>query len=472
MRYTINLDCKTHHVSKDGTFPILLRVSLNGEQDYFNIGKRIKDSHYDRAEKSIKKNINESNKYERLINIHKVRIGDIIDELNKKGEIVSISRLKEIYNLETNGRKSKCFYDFITQRIEWEKKHTSFKSNTFKFIESNFKQLKGFRKKLSYYDINHDFIEEYKFYLKNDLGLQYNTIYHALCFLRKYSKQLFKLGLISKYPFENYSVGSPQEVELVYLEPEELKSLHDLYESRKLLMITKPKSSKFARDFEIGQKYQDVLRYFLVACYTGFRHSDIRTLRKENIIGNNIVKNLVKSKVEKVVRVKIPIQENFFSLLNKDNPYGLIFDNPVMENSQTNKYLKQIMKIACIKKHITFHKARYTFAINSLILGIDIVVISEILGHSLLTTTQRYAKVVDKIRNKEMGKWKGFRQNNTTEIELNCSNCNRSLLKTDPGVLSQNYLTCICPNCNITTRFDLKINEPVLENICHAQGYQ
>ena len=54
MRYTINLDCKTHHISKDGSFPILLRVSLNGKQDYFNTGQRMNSNHYDRESKEVK----------------------------------------------------------------------------------------------------------------------------------------------------------------------------------------------------------------------------------------------------------------------------------------------------------------------------------------------------------------------------------------------------------------------------------
>ncbi len=48
MRHSVKLDCKTHHISKDGTFPILLRLTLNGEQDYINIGKRINKNEYDK----------------------------------------------------------------------------------------------------------------------------------------------------------------------------------------------------------------------------------------------------------------------------------------------------------------------------------------------------------------------------------------------------------------------------------------
>ena len=86
MRHTINLDCKTHHISKDGTYPILLRVILNGEQDYFNVGKRIKDSDYDRINKKVKKGIRgDTRKYETIIDLHKVRIQTIIDDFDNRG---------------------------------------------------------------------------------------------------------------------------------------------------------------------------------------------------------------------------------------------------------------------------------------------------------------------------------------------------------------------------------------------------
>ena len=464
MRHTINLDCKTHHVSKDGTFPILLRVSLNGEQDYFNIGKRIKESEYDKAKKAIKKGIKGAAVYEKFIARHKVRIQNIIDDFDKKGELSSIARLKELYYDEINGTKSTCFYEFVSSRIAWEKNHTKTKKNSFKFIETNFKKLQKYKKKLSIHDITEDFIDGYKAYLTNTLEQKDNTILHAISFLRKYTKQLHKEGKITRNPFDNYKVGSPFEAELVYLEPEELKALHNLYDSEELLTIVKQKSSKYAKDFNIGEKYQEVLRYFLVACYTGFRHSDIKTLKREHIVGKEIVKQLIKGSVGREKTVHIPIQDCFYSLMDMENPDKLLFENPVMDDSQTNKYLKEIMKIAGVKKHITFHKARYSFAINSLILGVDIVVISNILGHAELGTTQRYAKVVDKFRKNEMAKWNGFGKTvSSNTIVINCINCNQQLLSTKQGIIIQKHIKCACPNCSTSITFDLIKNEIIQE---------
>ena len=60
-----------------------------------------------------------------------------------------------------------------------------------------------------------------------------------------------------------------------------------------------------------------------------------------------------------------------------------------------NAYLKEIADLAKIKKHLTTHVARYTFASMSLCNNVSIEVISKMLGHSDIKTTQIYAKMQD-----------------------------------------------------------------------------
>lgn len=451
MRYTINLDCKTHYVSRDGKFPILLRVSLNGEHDYLNTGKRIKEVHYDKEKKSVKAGIVEFSKLDSYIRRQKLRVEDIIEGFDVKGEVATISKIKEAYEQKTGKVKSKCFYEFATETIKDERAIGEISSGTLDNYVAEIGKLKTYKPKLTIHDIDVKFLKEYKSYILKTLGQSQNTAYHAMCFLRKYTKMLFNDGKISPYPFAKFIVGKPFESELDFLEPEELTVLHDLYDSKELLKIIKVAKSKHARDFNVGEKYQEVLRYFLVACYTGLRHSDIKTLKREHIKGDFIVKTLVKGRKGRHKLVRIPIRKRLRSLLNMNNSKELIFENAVMENSQTNKYLKKIVEIAKINKLIKFHIARHSFAIISLMLGMKIEVVSDILGHSELTTTQRYARVVDRLREQEMNKWDkiaGDELYSDSTCEIICPSCQNPVLKFEKNVIRLLQLPCVCPFCS------------------------
>ena len=64
---------------------------------------------------------------------------------------------------------------------------------------------------------------------------------------------------------------------------------------------------------------------------------------------------------------------------------------------------KEWAKAAGIKKNISFHTARHTFATMMLTLGADIYTTSKLLGHSRISTTEIYAKIVDKKKDEAMG---------------------------------------------------------------------
>lgn len=63
------------------------------------------------------------------------------------------------------------------------------------------------------------------------------------------------------------------------------------------------------------------------------------------------------------------------------------------------------MIIAGIKKHISFHCSRHTFGTLAGELGVPYEIIQNILGHTDMKTTLIYARITDKVKIKEMGKW-------------------------------------------------------------------
>ncbi len=67
---------------------------------------------------------------------------------------------------------------------------------------------------------------------------------------------------------------------------------------------------------------------------------------------------------------------------------------PKIDNADYNKELKVLGRAAGIKTVLHSHLARHTFATRMLRLGVKIENVSKMLGHTNITQTQRYAKVL------------------------------------------------------------------------------
>jgi site-specific recombinase XerD len=98
--------------------------------------------------------------------------------------------------------------------------------------------------------------------------------------------------------------------------------------------------------------------------------------------------------------VKIPLLPKAKEIIEKykNNPKslndGTLFPN--ISNQRLNGYLKEMADICKIDKNLTFHLARHTFATTvTLSNGVPIESVSKMLGHTKITTTQVYAKVIE-----------------------------------------------------------------------------
>ena len=76
-----------------------------------------------------------------------------------------------------------------------------------------------------------------------------------------------------------------------------------------------------------------------------------------------------------------------------------------------NKILKRIMRKLEIDKSVSMHTARHTFATICLNLGARIEVVSKLLGHSDIKTTQIYAKIMDQEKDAAIDLWSMFEYN-------------------------------------------------------------
>ena len=99
-----------------------------------------------------------------------------------------------------------------------------------------------------------------------------------------------------------------------------------------------------------------------------------------------------------------------------DKYKGKIKENrllPVLSNQKINAYLKEIADLCGIKKRLSYHTARHTFATMLLSKGVPIESVSKMLGHTNIKTTQIYARITNKKIEQDMmqvaDKFDGFR---------------------------------------------------------------
>jgi site-specific recombinase XerD len=151
-------------------------------------------------------------------------------------------------------------------------------------------------------------------------------------------------------------------------------------------------------DFERLQYVKDL---FIFSCYTGLAYTDAMNLTPANLVrGIDGDYWLTTQRQKTRIAVKIPLLPKAKNLVEKykNNPKslneGTLFPN--ISNQRLNGYLKEMADICRINKNLTFHLARHTFATTvTLSNGVPIESVSKMLGHTKITTTQVYAKVIE-----------------------------------------------------------------------------
>lgn len=145
-------------------------------------------------------------------------------------------------------------------------------------------------------------------------------------------------------------------------------------------------------------KLLPALDCFVFCCYTGLRYGDIKTLKVTDIKNGYIRIDMHKTGLP----ASIPVIDPAMKLLDIQ-PDGRCFR--VLTNEPFNRYLKEIADYTGIYKKLSTKVARHTYATISLGIGIPLKVISEILGHTTVKTTEIYTSVYDEMKSEEMNKW-------------------------------------------------------------------
>jgi len=251
-----------------------------------------------------------------------------------------------------------------------------------KFLRDRFKTPDIYLKQLNY-----RFIADFEQYLRNyqpkkaRRTCSNNGAMKHLERLMKMANLAVKLEWLEKDPFHQYRLNF-QKHNRSYLSERELELIEET-------------------TFK-GAGHEKVRNIFLFSCYTGLAYIDVKQLLAEQLvlgIDGNYWLHTKREKTNEIVKIPLlpkakAIIEKYADEMNYGASSKLL---PVFSNQKMNSYLKVITKACGIHKNITFHSARHTFATTvTLSNGVPIETVSKMLGHTKLTTTQIYARVLEK----------------------------------------------------------------------------
>ena len=151
--------------------------------------------------------------------------------------------------------------------------------------------------------------------------------------------------------------------------------------------------------------YPDIRRAFLFSLYTGIRWRDVSQLTYENVDLSSGLLKFEQSKIagrSKSSSVVTPLSPMLHKIIGKPGVQGdykqFIFSLPTW--STCVKQLDAWVKAAGIGKHITWHCARHSFAVNILNGGANIKTVQSLMGHASIEMTEKYLRVVDELKHK------------------------------------------------------------------------
>jgi site-specific recombinase XerD len=367
---------------------IYARITVNGKIAEMSLKRKTSVNEWDNSKGRLRGNTQRIKLLNSYLDQVYSKLLDTQKKILDKDNLITADKVKASY--QGLDQEHKTLTDIIEYHNETMK--SVLKWGTLKNYHTTAKYLKEFlkeKKKTSdiyLKQINYKFITEFEMFVrsynakKERKTCANNGTMKHLERLKKMINLAIKLEWLEKNPFQNYKMRFEKN-ERQFLSERELKLLEETY--------FKSESLERVKDM------------FLFACYTGLSYGDLKELTTDHIVKGMDGKNWISTKRAKTNEsVKAPLLQKADNILKKYQEKRFDLENkrlfPVISNQKINKYVKEIMKGSNIRKHITFHSARHTFATTvTLSNGVPIETVSKLLGHSKLSTTQIYARVME-----------------------------------------------------------------------------
>ena len=341
-----------------GAYPLFARITVDGVASRFNTKLDVLPEMWDgKAGKAIGRTA-EAGRINRMLSDINASLNTIYHEMQRRDNYVTAEKVKnEFLGHSENHETILALFQKhnedvkqlvgISKTIATYRKYEVTRRHLAEFIQSKYNLSD-----ISIREITPMFITDFELYLRTACKCGYNTTAKFMQFFKR--------------------------IIIIALTEDEIK------------IILKKKMA--------SERLEHVRDLFIFSCFCGLAYSDVANLRQENIRKPFDGNLWIMTKRQKTnTDVNVPLLDIPKMILKKYKgklPDGKIL--PIISNQKLNAYLKEIADVCGIKKNLTFHLARHTFATTTtLAKGVPIETVSKMLGHTNIETTQIYARITN-----------------------------------------------------------------------------
>ena len=388
MKATVEVVCYKSKPLKDGTFPLMLRVTKDRKRKYVSLGLSLHEKFWDFEKSKPKRNCPNKEQIERLIAAKTAEYNDLIVEMTSQQREYTVETLVSHFHNQVRCATVVELYDKLIDDMKRGGKLGN--AGVYKYSRTSLLKFTGQRLQIPFSDLDAVWLRRYENWLRTS-GCGDTTISQLFRTLRSVFNKAVELQLVKRdyYPFDVYKVSK--------------------FDTRtKKRAITKEDVRKvIALDLSQGYPSERLARDIFVFSYfgAGINFADIALLKYGNVRDGRV--QYVRKKTGKPINFLLT--EEMRNIIVKYQRQGQtdedyifpILDRRVHRTEQqrydrthkvltnTNRWLRKIGQRVGIE-HLTTYVARHTFATVLKRSGVNIAIISESLGHSDLSTTQIY----------------------------------------------------------------------------------
>ncbi|MBC7884446.1 MAG: site-specific integrase, partial [Saprospiraceae bacterium] len=367
--------------------PIYLKLLLDSRKAYVSTGQKTKIEHWDENQGRYKGASALTNSNNELLDRLRLDVIRIYNEMKSKNDDVTLDELRiRLSGTEENSRKylleiCKIYNSGFEKLVGIEigeitfKRYYNYALRLDQFLAHKYKL-----KDIPVENIKYSFGLEFEYFLKTEIKLHPNTLIKLIQYLNRVLDYAVQYEWMDKNILSTFKV-STVETNKEYLTQSEL----DVIQNKEISV----------------DRLSEIRDVFVFCCYTGYAYIDVAQLTNENIVtGINGMKWIYTSRQKTKHTSNVPLMPKAKEIIEKyqEHPECLKTGKllPVKSNQRTNTYLKELADICGIKKPLTTHIARHTFATTILLSnGVSMESTSKMLGHKSLKTTQIYGKILE-----------------------------------------------------------------------------